>query len=131
VHDDPAPVSILRHGPYLVASTHTALDDSQLMRFRADLLEAIGLDEVRAVIIDVGALDVLDSFGSRAIHDIAQVARLRGAVSVVVGIRPDVAMAMAMASLGMSADSIDVALDLEEGLGRLDKHTRLIGGCLR
>ena len=59
----PALVSILRQGTYLIASIHTALDDSQMIRFQQDLIEQIGRDRSRGVIIDVAALDVLDSFG--------------------------------------------------------------------
>lgn len=116
----PAPVSILRQGSYLVASIHTALDDTQMVRFRRDLIDAIGNQRARGVIIDVAALDVLDSFGSRTLHDIAEMARLRGARTVVVGIQPDVAFAMVR--LGMGTGTIPTALDLEEGLAYLDDN---------
>lgn len=114
----PAPVSILRQGLYLVASIHTALDDTQMARFRHDLIEAIGDHRARGVIIDVAALDVLDSFGSRTLRDIAEMARLRGARTVIVGIQPDVAFAMVR--LGMGTGIVPSALDLEEGLAFLD-----------
>ena len=65
------------------------------------------------MIIDVAALDVLDSFGSRTLRNIAEMARLRGAVTVIVGIQPDVAFAMVM--LGMDTGTVHTALDLEEG----------------
>ena len=122
----PAPVSILRQGRYLVASIHTALDDTQMVRFRHDLIDAIGHQRARGVIIDVAALDVLDSFGSRTLHDIAEMARLRGARTVIVGIQPDVAFAMVR--LGMGTGTIPTALDLEEGLAFLDGGTSLVPG---
>ena len=109
--------SILRQGAYLIASIHTALDDSQLLRFQQDLVERIGRDRARGVVIDVAALDVLDSFASRTLRDIGEMARLRGAVTVIVGIQPDVAMAMVRLGMGMGA--VRTALDLEEGLGYL------------
>src|SRR5687768_2791043 len=112
--------SILRQGPNLIASVHTALDDSQLVRFQEDLVERIGADRARGVIIDVAALDVLDSFGTRTLRDIAEMARLRGAVTVIVGIQPDVAYAMV--ALGMGTGSVETALDLEEGLAYLDAN---------
>jgi rsbT antagonist protein RsbS len=111
--------SILRQGLYLIASVHTALDDSQLVRFQQDLVERIGADRARGVVIDVAALDVLDSFGSRTLRGIAEMARLRGAVTVIVGIQPDVAFAMV--ELGMDTGSVITALDLEEGLAELDR----------
>jgi rsbT antagonist protein RsbS len=114
----PALVSILRQGSYLVASIHTALDDSQMVRFQADLVDQIGRHRARGVIIDVAALDVLDSFGSRTLRTIAEMARLRGAVTVIVGIQPDVAFAMV--ALGMGNGDVATALDLEEGLAYLN-----------
>ncbi len=112
--------SILRQGPYLIASIHTALDDSQLVRFQQDLVERIGSDRARGVVIDVAALDVLDSFASRTLRDIGEMARLRGAVTVIVGIQPDVAFAMV--ELGMDTGRVVTALDLEEGLAELDGY---------
>jgi rsbT antagonist protein RsbS len=129
VEEGPAPVSILRQGVYLVASIHTALDDTQMVRFRNDLVEAIGRQRARGVIIDVAALDVLDSFGSRTLHDIAEMARLRGARTVIVGIQPDVAFAMVR--LGMGTGTIPTALDLEEGLAFLDGENDLAPGNTR
>ena len=63
MNSGPALVSILRQGDTLVASIHTALDDSEMIRFQNDLIEQIGQHRARGVIIDVAALDVLDSFG--------------------------------------------------------------------
>jgi rsbT antagonist protein RsbS len=119
VNGGPRLFSILRQGPHLIASIHTALDDSQLVRFQQDLVERIGSDRARGVIIDVAALDVLDSFASRTLRDIGEMARLRGAVTVIVGIQPDVAFAMV--ELGMDTGRVRTALDLEEGLAELDR----------
>ena len=110
----PALVSILRQGSYLIASVHTALDDSQLLRFQRDLIESVGKYRSRGVIIDVAALDVLDSFGLSTLQDMAEMARLRGAVTMIVGIQPDVAFAMV--ELGLKMGSMSTALDLEEAL---------------
>ena len=114
----PALVSILRQASYLIASIHTALDDSQMIRFQQDLIQQIGQRRSRGVIIDVAALDVLDSFGSKTLRNIGEMARLRGATTVIVGIQPDVAFAMV--ALGMGTGSVYTALDLEEGLEYLD-----------
>ncbi len=111
--------SILRQGPYLIASFHTALDDSQLVRFQHDLVERIGADRARGVVIDVAALDVVDSFATRTLRDIAAMTRLRGAPTVVVGIQPDVAFTMV--ELGMDTGPVVTALDLEEGIAELDR----------
>ena len=118
----PALVSILRQGSHLVASVHTALDDTEMLRFRDDLVDQIGRYRSKGVIIDVAALDVLDSFGFTTLRSIAEMARLRGAATVIVGIQPDVALAMVR--LGMGTGSVATALDLEEGLAFLDRHQR-------
>ena len=110
----PALVSILRQGPYLIASIHVALDDSQLIKFQQDLIHQIGQYRSRGVIIDVAALDVLDSFAARTLRNIAEMARLRGAVTTIAGIQPDVAFAMV--ELGLDTGSVHTALDLEGAL---------------
>ena len=117
VNSGPALVSILRQGDTLVASVHTALDDSQMVRFQEDLVRQIGEHRARGVIIDVAALDVIDTFAARTLRALAEMARLRGAVTVIVGIQPDVALAMV--GLGMGMGAVPTALDLEEGLGYL------------
>ena len=120
VPPEPLRVSILTQGSYLIASIHTALDDGQLVRFQHDLIERIGSQRARGVVIDVAALDVLDSFGSRTLRDIARMSRLRGAETVIVGIAPE--LAVSMVRLGLHLE-LPTALDLEEGLAHLRSVT--------
>jgi rsbT antagonist protein RsbS len=115
-------VSILRQDPYLIASIHEALDDGELLRFQDELLAQVDRYRSRGVVIDVAALDVLDSFASRTLRNLAHVTRLRGAETVIVGIQPDVAFAMIQ--LGMKLDNVHAALDLEEGLAYLNERAR-------
>ena len=122
----PALVSILRQGDHLIASVHTALDDSQMIRFQHDLIEQIRTHRSRGVIIDVAALDVMDSFGSHTFNNIATMARLSGATTVIVGIQPDVALAMVL--LGLDTRAMTTALDLEDGLMFLDSTTTMSRG---
>jgi rsbT antagonist protein RsbS len=117
---EPLRVSILSQGSYLIASIHTALDDGQLLRFQRDLIDRIGSQRARGVVIDVAALDVLDSFGSRTLRDIARMSRLRGAETVIVGIAPE--LAVSMVRLGLRLE-MPTALDLEEGLAYLRSMT--------
>ena len=117
---EPLRVSILTQGSYLIASIHTALDDGQLVRFQRDLIQRIGDQRARGVVIDVAALDVLDSFGSRTLRDIARMSRLRGAETVIVGIAPE--LAVSMVRLGLHLE-LPTALDLEEGLAYLRSVT--------
>jgi len=110
----PLPASILSQGPNLIVSIHAALDDAQLLQLQRDLLERVGRDRSRGILIDVAALDVVDSFAARTLADLAYMAQLRGARTVVVGIAPDVAMALVR--LGVRIPLTQTALDLEEGL---------------
>ncbi len=94
-----------------------------MLRFQEALVERIGEERCRGVIIDVAALDVLDSYGARTLGVMAEMARLRGAETVVVGVSPEIAFTMVR--LGMSIPNVRTALDLEEGLellGRLTGH---------
>jgi rsbT antagonist protein RsbS len=110
----PLPASILSQGPNLIVSIHTALDDEQLTRLQRDLLDRVGIQRSRGILIDVAAVDVLDSFAARTLGNLAYMARLRGAETVIVGIAPEVAMAMVQMAVEMPL--VRTALDLEEGL---------------
>ena len=111
-------VPILRQGDYLIASIQSALTDSEVVAFRDDLAEQVGKFRSRGIIVDVGAMDVIDSFVSRSLRTIALTTRLRGAETVIVGIRPDVAIAMVQFDLSLEA--VQTALDLEEAVALLD-----------
>ncbi len=115
-------VAILRQGDYLIASVQSDLSDSQVLELRDDLAERVGQQRVRGVIVDVAALDVIDSFVARSLRSIAVTARLRGAETVVVGIQPDVAIAMVQFSLNL--EPLRATLDLDEALVLLDRLTR-------
>jgi rsbT antagonist protein RsbS len=115
-------VPILKQGDYLIATVQAALSDAELVELRQKLTERTGQFRARGVIVDVTALDVLDSFAARTLRDLAQTARLRGAETVIVGIQPEVAFAMAQ--LGLTLEGVSAALDLEEGLQFLDLKVR-------
>jgi rsbT antagonist protein RsbS len=115
------PVPILKQGDVLIASIQAALSDRDLDQFKDELAEKVGRFRARGVVIDVTALDVLDSFATRTIRSIAHTARLRGAETIVVGIQPEVAITMVQ--LGLSLDGVSTALDLEEGLALLRART--------
>ena len=110
-------VPILKQGHYLIASVQSALTDADLRELREAIAERVGKFRSRGVIIDVTVLDVMDSFASRTLQEIANMTRLRGAETVIVGIQPEVAFAMVQ--LGMSFEDVQTALDLEEGLALL------------
>ena len=115
-------VPILKQGPYLIGSVQSALTDADLLQLRDTLVEKVGRFRSLGVIVDVTAMDVMDSFASRTLSDIAHMIRLRGAETVIVGIQPEVAFAMVQ--LGLTLQGVTTALDLEEGLSFLDKRAK-------
>src|ERR1044071_2078748 len=117
-------VPILKQSQYLIATIQSALTDADLVQLRDALVSKVGVYRSRGVIIDLSALDVLDSFASRTLRDLAHMIRLRGAQSVIVGIQPEVAFAMIQ--LGITLEGVGTALDLEEGLAFLDLKTQQV-----
>jgi len=119
---NPMQVPILKQRDYLIASVQSVLSDDDLTRLRDDLSAKVSRNRSKGVIIDVTVMDVIDSFSTRMLRAIAYMLRLRGAETVIVGIQP--AVAYGMAQLGLTLVGIGTALDLEEGLSYLDKHSR-------
>ena len=114
------PVPILKQGAILIASVQAALTDSDAERLRHDLMERVSRYRAHGIIVDVTAIDVMDSFAARSIRTIAHMTRLRGADTVIVGLQPEVAFAMVQ--LGLVFDDMYTALDLEEGLALLNRQ---------
>jgi rsbT antagonist protein RsbS len=115
-------VPILKQGDVLIASVQSDLSDRDLVQLRDDVAEKVGRFKSLGVIIDVSILDVMDSFATRTLRTIGDTTRLRGAETVIVGIQPEVAIAMVQ--LGLTLDGIPTALDLEEGLELLKASIR-------
>lgn len=115
-------VPILKQSDFLIASIQAALTDEDLATLRDALVAQVGEYRSRGVIVDVTALDVLDSFAVRTLRDLAHMTRLRGAETVIVGIQPEVAFAMTQ--LGVSLEGITTALDLQEGLAYLARTNK-------
>ena len=113
-------VPILKQSQFLIASIQSALSDEDLVKLRDDLADLVGRQRARGVIIDVTALDVLDSFATRTLRAIVYTTKLRGAETVIVGIQPDVAQSMVQ--LGLTLEDVPTALDLEEGLAYLNQR---------
>jgi rsbT antagonist protein RsbS len=107
-------VALLRQGDALIAAIQSDLTDAQVLQLRDDLTDSVGRQRLRNVIIDVSALEVIDSFVARALRGMAISARLRGARTLVVGIQPDVAIAMAHFDLNL--EPLLTATDLDEAL---------------
>lgn len=115
-------VAILRQGDYLIASIQSDLSDTEVVELRNELAELVGRHRARGIVIDVAALAVIDSFVARALSAIVLTARLRGAETVIVGIQPDVAIAMVQFRLNL--EPLRAALDLDAGTALLDSLTQ-------
>ena len=115
-------VAILQQGDYLIASIQSDLSDTEVIELRRELAELVGGNRLRGIVIDVGALDVIDSFVTRALSAIVLTAKLRGADTVIVGIHPDVAIAMVQFRLNL--EPLRVALDLDAATALLDRLTQ-------
>jgi len=122
-------VPVLKQRDYLIASIQAALTDADLLQLRDALVTQVGTFRSRGVIVDVTALDVMDSFAVRTLRDLAHMIRLRGAETVIVGIQPEVAFAMVQ--LGLTLEGVSTALDLEEGLAYLDKKIKAISSSTK
>lgn len=110
-------VPILRQSDLLIASIQEELTDSDIVDLQARLLNEVIRARARAVVIDISALDVLDSFGTRMLSEIAASVQLRGAKTIIVGIQPEVALSMVL--LGLDLTNVPTALDLDQALDML------------
>lgn len=117
-----AAVPILCLGPNLVATLSSDLTDKEWDAFVLNLLEMIGRGKKTGVVIDLSALELVDSFACRVITTLVIAVRLLGAGSVVVGIAP--AVAFSLVQLGLSLDGVMMAIDLDEGIKLLAKKAQ-------
>lgn len=114
------PVPILKQGVILIATVQAALTDSDTERLQHDLMKRVSQSRAQGIVVDVTAIDVMDSFAARSLRTIAHMTRLRGATTVIVGLQPEVAFAMVQ--LGLAFDDMNTALDLEEGIALLNRQ---------
>lgn len=112
-------VPILQQNNRLIASIQEDLSDKEILDLQSRILDMVVRNEASGVIIDVSAVDVLDSFSSRTLSEIASAVQLRGARLVIVGIQPEVAMALIL--LGLTLSEVETALDLDRGIALLDR----------
>jgi rsbT antagonist protein RsbS len=114
-------IPILKIGDILIASIQVALHDASAVQFKDDLLQKIHDTRARGVIIDLTALDVVDSFIGRLIADIAAMAALMGTRVVLTGLQP--AVAITLVELGLELPRVLTALNLEKGLTMMQRLT--------
>ncbi len=116
--DEAAPptgqVQIFVMGDCLLVAIEEDLDDRMVMALQERLTERISRTGARGVLIDISALEVVDTFIGRMLGNIARTARVLGSSAVLVGMRP--AVAITLVELGMPLEGVRTALDVDRGL---------------
>ena len=112
-------IPILRMGKYLLVTIQVDMHDRLAMQLQEDLTTRIAKDQARGVLIDISALDIVDSFIGRMLADIAGMSRVLDAQTVVVGMQP--AVAITLVELGLSLHGVRTALDVERGMKLLEQ----------
>jgi rsbT antagonist protein RsbS len=110
-------IPILKMGELLLVSIQIDMHDRLALQLQDDLTTQIAVTSARGVLIDISALEMVDSFIGRMIGNIAAMSRVLDAATVVVGMRP--AVAITLVELGMSLAGVRTALDVERGMALL------------
>ncbi len=110
-------IPILRMGPFLLVTVQVDMHDRLALTLQDDLTDTISRTGAKGVLIDISSLDVVDSFIGRMLANIAQMSRILDAQTVVVGMRP--AVAITLVELGMSLTGVRTALNVERGMDLL------------
>jgi rsbT antagonist protein RsbS len=107
-------IPIMRIGDCLLVTIQIDMHDRMAMALQDDLAEKIVATRARGVMIDISALEIVDSFIGRMLNNIAAISRVLDAVTVVVGMQP--AVAITLVELGLTLNGVRTALDVDRGL---------------
>ena len=107
-------IPILKMGEFLLVSIQVEMHDRLAMSLQDDLTERVAQDRAKGVLIDISSLEVVDSFIGRMLGNIASMTRVLGAETVVVGMRP--AVAITIVELGLSLHAVRTALNVDRGI---------------
>ena len=112
-------IPILRLKDILLTSIQVDLTDQEALDFQADVLRVVSETEAQGIVIDITAMDVIDSFMARVINDTANMVRLLGAEVVLSGMQPMVALTLI--EMGRELVGVETALNLDQGLEKLQR----------
>ena len=107
-------IPILKMGDCLLVTVQVDMHDQMAMTLQDDLTQRVSVTKAKAVLIDISALEIVDSFIGRMLGNIAGMSRVLDAETVVVGMRP--AVAITLVELGMSLPGVRTALNVERGM---------------
>ncbi|MFL6700092.1 MAG: STAS domain-containing protein [Vitreoscilla sp.] len=107
-------IPLLKMGHCLLVTIQVDLQDQTALALQDDLADRISATAARGVLIDISALQIVDSFVGRILASISGIAGILGATLVVVGMQP--AVAITLVELGLSLDGVRTALDVERGM---------------
>jgi len=110
-------IPILKMGEFLLVTIQVDMHDRLALQLQEDLTERIAATRASGVLIDISSLEMVDSFIGRMIANIAEMARVLDAQTVVTGMRP--AVAITLVELGLSLPGVRTALDVERGMSLL------------
>jgi rsbT antagonist protein RsbS len=110
-------IPILKMGDFLLVTIQVDMHDRLAMTLQDDLTEGIAKTRARGVLIDISSLEIVDSFIGRMLGNIAAMSRVLDAETVVVGMRP--AVAITLVELGLSLPGVRTALNVEQGMSLL------------
>lgn len=112
-------IPILRMGRLLLVTIQVDMHDRLAMALQEDLTSRIVKDRANGVLIDISALDIVDSFIGRMISDTAAMAKILDAKTVLVGMQP--AVAITLVELGLALEGVRTALNVERGISMLEQ----------
>ena len=115
-------IAILKMGEYLLVTIQVDMHDRLAMTLQDDLTARIVSSRAKGVLIDISALEIVDSFIGRMLADIAAMSRILDAETVVVGMRP--AVAITLVELGLSLEGVRTALNVERGMDLLRERIK-------
>ena len=115
-------IPILQIEEFLLTSIQVPLHDKLALQFQQDLLQTIEQTRAKGLLIDITAIDVVDSFITRILVEIAKMASLMGVKTVIVGLRPEISITLV--EFGVEFNGIETALNLEKGLEMLREWKR-------
>jgi len=118
-------IPILKMGPYLLVTIQVDMHDRIAMTLQDELTERIVSERARGVLLDISSVDVVDSFIGRMIGNIASMSRVLDAETVVVGMRP--AVAITLVELGLALPNIRTALNVDAGMTLLKSARKMSG----